>query len=272
MLPYRDDISYDAAHLPDLRKSNAPITLNFSLLEDYFECPYRFKLSMFYGFVQPFTELMGYGNALHEVVRSINLRAIEGKPITDKFVKQLFDEMFYLPYATPKQKERMTDSAKRAIQKYIDRNQATFGDIRFAESAIEIDMGDGITVNGRIDMVKDVMIDGEKKTVIVDFKTANKRVLEAIDTEQLKIYSLGYQKLTGQTADYMEIYHLDSENTAREPVTTDLTTAVETEIRQAADNIRKNNLPRHCSAESCSKCHLSHLCLSKTEQKKYIGG
>ena len=94
--------------------------------------------------------------------------------------------MFYLPYATPKQKERMTDSAKRAIQKYIDRNQATFGDIRFAESAIEIDMGDGITVNGRIDMVKDVMIDGEKKTVIVDFKTANKRVLEAIDTEQLK--------------------------------------------------------------------------------------
>lgn len=272
MLPYRDDISYDAAHLPDLRKSNAPITLNFSLLEDYFECPYRFKLSMFYGFVQPFTELMGYGNALHEVVRSINLRAIEGKPITDKFVKQLFDEMFYLPYATPKQKERMTDSAKRAIQKYIDQNQSTFNEIRFAESNIEIDMGDGITVNGRIDMVKDVIIDGEKKTVIVDFKTANKRVLDAIDTEQLKIYSLGYQKLTGQTADYMEIYHLDSENTAREPVTADLATTVETEIRQAADNIRKNNLPRHCSAESCSKCHLRHLCLSKTEQKKYIGG
>lgn len=227
---------------------------------------------MFYGFVQPFTELIGYGNALHEVVRSINLRAIEGKPITDKFVKQLFDEMFYLPYATPKQKERMTDSAKRAIQKYIDQNQPTFNEIRFAESNIEIDLGDGITVNGRIDMVKDVIIDGEKKTVIVDFKTANKRVLDAIDTEQLKIYSLGYQKLTGQTADYMEIYHLDSENTAREPVTADLATTVETEIRQAADNIRKNNLPRHCSAESCSKCHLSHLCLSKTEQKKYTGG
>ena len=115
-------------------------------------------------------------------------------------------------------------------------------------------------------------MDGKKKTVIVDFKTANKRVLEAINTEQLKIYSLGYQKLTGETADYMEIYHLDSENTAREPVTADLATVVETEIRQAADEIRKNNLPRHCSKESCAKCHLSHLCLSKTEQKTYIGG
>nr|WP_279310257.1 PD-(D/E)XK nuclease family protein [Ruminococcus bicirculans (ex Wegman et al. 2014)] len=272
MLPYRESISYDVTHLPDLRKATVPITLNFSLLEDYFECPYRFKLSMFYGFVQPIPEQMGYGSALHEVIRNINLRAIEGKPITDKFVQKLFDEVFYLPYASQKQKDRMTESAKRAIQKYIDRNQPMLADIRSAESNIEIDMGDGITVNGRIDMVKDVVIDGEKKTVIVDFKTANKRVLETINTEQLKIYSLGYQKLTGQTADYMEIYHLDSENTAREPVTTDLTTAVETEIRQTADNIRKNNLPRHCSAESCSKCHLSHLCLSKMEQKKYTGG
>lgn len=270
MLPYRSDIVYATSHLPDLRRSNAPITLNFSLVEDYFECPYRFKLSMFYGFVQPISEQMGYGNALHAVVKNINQAAIDGKKITDKFIQQIFDDVFYLPYATPKQKERMTDSAKRAIQKYIDRNQATFGDIRFAESAIEIDMGDGITVNGRIDMIKDVMIDGEKRTVIVDFKTANKRVLEAIDTEQLKIYSLGYQNLTGQTADYMEIYHLDSENTAREPVTADLATAVETEIRQAADNIRRNNLPRRCSAENCSKCHLSHLCLSKAEQKKTL--
>ena len=153
MLPYKDSISYDATHLPELRKGNAPITLNFSLLEDYFECPYRFKLSMFYGFVQPIPEQMGYGNALHEVIRNINLRAIEGKPVTDKFVQKLFDEVFYLPYASSKMKERMIDSAKRAIQKYIDRNQSTFDDIRLAESNIEIDMGEGITVNGRIDMV-----------------------------------------------------------------------------------------------------------------------
>lgn len=104
MLPYRESISYDVTHLPDLRKATVPITLNFSLLEDYFECPYRFKLSMFYGFVQPIPEQIGYGNALHEVIRNINLRAIEGKPITDKFVQKLFDEVFYLPYASQKQK------------------------------------------------------------------------------------------------------------------------------------------------------------------------
>lgn len=272
MLPYQDNVAYNSSHLPDLKRQNVPITLNFSLLEDYFECPYRFKLSMFYGFVQPIPEQMGYGNALHEVIRCINQSAIEGKPITDKFVQKLFDEVFYLPYASTKQKERMTDSAKCAIKKYLECNKTTLGDIRLAESAIEIDMGDGITVNGRIDMVKDIMVNGKKKTAIVDFKTANKRVVEAINTEQLKIYSLGYQELTGQAADYMEIYHLDSENTARKPIAQDTVAAVKDDIREAAQHIRKNELYKKCSKENCSKCHLSHLCLSKAEQNTYTGG
>lgn len=269
MLPYSDRVVHDVNHLPELRQDSMPITLNFSLLEDYFECPYRFKLSMFYGFVEPFSERMGYGNALHEIVRNINLAAIAGKAITEEFVQQTFDQLFYLPYATPKQQQMMRESAKRAIAKYVQRNAETMGNIRFAESEIEIDMGDGVTVNGRIDMVKEVVIDGEKRTVIVDFKSANKRVLDAIKTEQLKIYTLGYQRLTGRLADFMEIYHLDSENTAREPVGADLIEGVETEIKQAADSIRRNDLSRRCSKESCSKCRLGHLCLSKTEQKKY---
>lgn len=272
MLPFNSTICYDVTHLPEMRKGNSPLTLNFSLLEDYFDCPYRFKLSMFYGFVQPISEQMGYGNALHAVVQNINQAAIDGKKIIDKLIQQIFDDVFYLPYASPKWQERMTTSAKRAINKYVVTNEETLGDIRLAESPIEIDLGDGITVNGRIDMVKSEEVDGEKKTVIVDFKTANKRVDEAIKKEQLKIYSLGFTHLTGETADYMEIYHLDSEHTAKEKITSELAKETESEIRQAADCIRKNNLPRKCNKENCSACHLSHLCLNKAEQKSYIGG
>lgn len=243
MLPYSNRVVHNVDHLPELRQNQMPLMLNFSLLEDYFECPYRFKLSMFYGFVQPFTELIGYGNAMHDIVRN------------------------HQPCGN--QRQMMLESAKRGIKKYVERNQSTFDDIRMAETPIEIDMGDGVTVNGRIDMVKEVTIDGQKRTVIVDFKTANKRVQEAINSEQLKIYALGYQKLTGTPADFMEIYHLDSENTARELVTTATVEGVEAEIRQAADSIRRNDLPKNCSKESYSKCRLGHLCLSKADQKKY---
>ncbi len=268
MLPYNSNIQYNANHLPDLRKSHAPLTLNFSLLEDYFECPYRFKLSVFYGFIQPLSELMGYGNALHAVVQNINRAAIEGRTITEKFVQEIFEQVFYLPYATARQKERMTESAKRAVDRYVEK----LGEVVYAEAPVEIDLGDNITVNGRIDMVKMETIDGVPQTVIVDFKTANRRVQEAISTEQLKIYSLGYQRLTGETADFMEIYHLDSEHTARVPVTPDMAEKVVTEIRQAAENIHMNHLPKKCSKAKCSACHLSHLCLSKAERKTYTGG
>lgn len=70
----------------------------------------------------------------------------------------------------------------------------------------------------------------------------------------------------------MEIYHLDSENTARKPITQDTIAAVKDDIREAAQHIRKNELYKKCSKENGSKCHLSHLCLSKTEQNTYTGG
>ncbi len=269
MLQYDPSNTYDAIHLPDLRRDQMPLTLNFSILDDYFECPYRFKLSAFYGFVEPLSERLGYGNTLHEIIRNINLAIIDGKPVTDHFIQKTFDEVFYLPYATPKQQEAMRESARKAIDNYVKAVAKSRDSICNAESQIEIDLGDGVTVNGRIDLVKEVSENGHKKKVIVDFKTANKRVLEAIRTEQLKIYALGYKHLTGELADYLEIYHLDSQNSAREPVTEGLLENVESDVRAAADRIRKNDLPKRCSKENCSKCHLRHLCLSRSEQKSY---
>lgn len=269
LLPYRDDVVYNAEHLPEMKADTLPLTLNFSLLEDYFECPYRFKLSMFYGFVQPLTALLGYGNTIHAIVGNINRAAIEGKPITEQLVKEIFDKVFYLPYAIPAQQERMLKSAEKNVKRYIEQYGERFGDLRFAEKEIELDIGDGITVNGRIDLVRNEIVDGEARTVIVDFKSANKKVLQSLNSEQLKIYALGYERLTGRKADFLEIHQLETGGTAKEALAATATDDVIAEIKDAAAHIRGNDLPRRCSAEKCAKCHSRHLCLSKAEQRKY---
>ena len=266
LLPYDENVTYQADHLPALRSSEVPLVLNFSLLEDYFICPYRFKLSVFYGFVQPMSERMGYGDTMHAIVRNINLASMNGQELSDKEVQKIIDQVFFLPYATPKQRAAMFESVKRGIFNYVHKPD-NLQSILLAEAPIEIDLGDNVSVNGRIDMVKAEDKDGKIETVIVDFKTANRRVEEAINTEQLKIYALGYEHLTGDQADYMEIYHLDSERSARRPVTPGLTAGVEADIRKAASHIRQNDLPRVCSKENCSKCRLWHLCLDKQERK-----
>lgn len=269
LVKYDGNIQYDAENLPDMKQESMPLSLNFSLLEDYFDCPYRFKLTMFYGFEQPIVPALGYGNVLHEIVKNIHIAAMSGQELTKENIKKLVDESFYFPYATPKLEANMYKSVTRAINNYVEHNADEMKNVHMAETDIEIDMGDGIKVNGRIDLVKKVVIDGQECVSIVDFKTANKEVVESIQKEQLKIYALGYQELTGKKADYMEVYQLDSEKSIKEKVSEDIIADVKNEISSAANNIRNNNLPRKCSKDNCMKCHLNHLCLSKAEKKQY---
>ena len=158
--------------------------------------------------------------------------------------------------------------SKEHLIKVID-NYSEFKNITMAEADIELDMGEGIKVNGRIDLVKRREISGETKTYIVDFKTADRDVTECINAEQLKIYALGYEKLTGEKADFLEIYNLDNSEQERQRVTDSLMTDVVTNIKDAANNIRKNNLPRKCEKEKCKNCYLNYLCLNKMEKKEF---
>lgn len=270
LVKYDGNIEYDRENLPNIKKETMPISLNFSLLEDYFECPYRFKLSMFYGFVQPIVPALGYGKILHEIVCNIHKAALEGRELSKEDVQAMIDESFYLPYATPKIEANMLKSVTRTINNYVEHNKDEMKNVYMAESDIEINMGDGIKVNGRIDLVQRISDENGEHIAIVDFKSANKKVIESINNEQLKIYALGYQELTGTTADYMEVYQLDSEYKARKEITKDVIEEVKKDITDAATNIRANNLPRKCNKENCSKCHLNYLCLGKQEKKQLL--
>ncbi|MDE7364874.1 MAG: ATP-dependent helicase, partial [Ruminococcus sp.] len=269
LLGYDSQMHYTNDHLPKMNEESAPINLNFSILQDYFECAYRFKLSMFYGFVQPIVPKMGYGKAMHEIVRNIHKRYLAGEQLTDGEITDIVENSFYLPYANPKLEANMLEGAKKTTLEYVVKNRDDFDKITMAEADIELDMGDGIKVNGRIDLVKRREISGEEKTYIVDFKTASRDVTECIHTEQLKIYALGYQKLTGESADYLEIYNLDNSESERQRVTEGLLDDVSRDIRTAAMNIRNNKLPRKCSKKKCQECYLNYLCLSRKEKREF---
>ena len=261
--------TYDPAHLPPAQKRTTELRLNFSLLEDYFECPYRFKLSVFYGFVQPIVEAMGYGNLMHAIVQRIHNAALNGESLSEKAVMKIIDSSFYLPYASSKRRANIYENVKRNILKYVSANASSFSRIVASEAKIEMDLGDGILVNGRIDMIQRT-VGQDAKIVLTDFKTANKKVMESINTQQLRIYALGYQVLTGQTADLMQIYQLDTGGTATAEITPETLTNVAADIRTAAADIRSGNLPRRCEKARCKKCPLGHLCLNRLERKKYL--
>ncbi|MCB1318018.1 MAG: ATP-dependent helicase, partial [Leptospiraceae bacterium] len=67
----RDYSDRDRAH-PTPRASTNKIFLNFSVLRDFFECPYRFKLISMYGFESPLNVRVGYGRSIHSVLMELH--------------------------------------------------------------------------------------------------------------------------------------------------------------------------------------------------------
>lgn len=67
---------------------------------------------------------------------------------------------------------------------------------------------------------------------------------------------------------------MNNSESERQRVTEGLLDNVSRDIRDAASNIRKNDLSRKCSKEKCQKCYLNYLCLSKRKSRnmKYRTG
>jgi len=268
---YDPGIKYKGRALPEPDEEFSPINLNFSILQNYFTCKYKFKLSFFYGFVQPIVPALGYGKSMHEIVMNIHRSYLTGNALGLSDLDSIVEASFYLPYANPKLRDSMIVGAKESTNEYFKQNETGFTDIVFSETDIEIDCGENIKVNGRIDLVKRKDANGAEKTYIVDFKTKNRDVTEEISSEQLRIYALGYEELCGESADFMEVYNLDNCKSESKPVTGSLLKKVKKEILSAASDIRNNHLDRECDPGKCSECYLNYLCLSKKEEKE-LGG
>ena len=103
-------------------------------------------------------------------------------------------------------------------------------------------MAPGITVDGRIDLITSL---DTGETSIVDFKSTERAQTEDITRDQLHIYAVGFQELTGQRADVLEVLNLDQKGkTTRELVNDSLLTEIRDKIAEAGEDLRANRLPR----------------------------
>lgn len=248
----------DRKRLPPVPKASvANVTLSFSDLKYFFECPYQFKLRILYGFNAPLDEALGFGKSLHDALAEVHARALRGEAVGAGEAEALVARHLRTPYAYPALREQLERAAVKAIEGYIRKNAAQFRNLEFAEKAIEIPLGDGVSVAGRIDLVR--RIDTGEVT-IVDLKSNDRAQAEAVTETQLHVYALGYQELTGRPADYVEIYELDEQKQKRRSVDDDFIKDVKRDVRAAATALRENKLPPRPHRKTCGSCDYCNLC------------
>jgi len=239
------------------RAEIANVTLSFSDVKYFFECPYQFKLRVLYGFNAPLHEASGYGKSLHDALAEVHARALRGEKIDPSEATALVQRHLRTPYAYPALREQLQHSAEHAIRAYIRKNAKEFKNLEFSEKAIEIALGDGVAVAGRIDIVR--RLDSGEVT-IVDLKSTERAQVEAVTEAQLHTYALGYRELTGRNPDYVEIYELDEQKRKRRSVDDDFIDDVKRDIGKAATALRGNRMPPQPKKKICGRCDFRNLC------------
>ncbi len=241
---------------PQPRKGITNAVLTFSDMKYFFECPYQFKLRVLYGFNPPIDEALGYGKSLHDMLAEVHAHATRGEKVGDE-VQELIDRHLHVPYAYPELRETLRQSAERVVHNYLSDNRELFDKIEFSEKQIEINMGDGVSVTGRIDLVRRTDTD---ETTIVDLKSSERVQTEAVTEAQLSIYALGYKELTGKGANYVEIYDLDQRRGKPRSVDEELLADVRKDVLHMADSLRKGDMPVKPAQKRCSRCDFCGMC------------
>ena len=244
---------------PQAKRETPNVTLSFSELKYLFECAYQFKLRFLYGFNPPLHEALGYGKGLHDALAEAHKRALDGDVLAPSAAVDLVDRHLHAPYAYPALKATLRAAAIKSVERYLTEHASDLERTIHSEKQIQVHVTPGITVDGRIDLVRRL---DSGEVAIVDFKSTARAQDEDITRDQLHVYAVGYQELTGERADLIEVLNLDEQGkTIRELVEDPLLAAVRGRVKDAGDALRDNNLPRlPVWDDKCSKCDLAELC------------
>ncbi len=170
----------------------------------------------------------------------------------------LLDTHLHLPYAYPALRTDLRESGAKVLTDYLAKNQALLEKVEFAEKPIEVSLGDGVSVAGRIDLVyrRDT-----QETSIVDLKSTARAQAEDVTETQLHIYALGYRELTRRDADYVEIWELEEQRKKPRAVDQDFIDDVTTH-RSWRRPSAPSQPPARCAlgATRCKSCDYCGMC------------
>jgi len=79
-----------------------------------------------------------------------------------------FRRHLHVPFAYPKLRDALEAAAIRTIGQYLGQNRGHLDKLEHAEQVVELELGDGIIVNGRIDLIRHT---DTGEIAVVDFKS-----------------------------------------------------------------------------------------------------
>lgn len=150
-------------------ESNDRFVLSLSQIATLNECPLAFRLRDLLGFPPPLAIALGYGKAIHHILRRLAEYTMKHEKIPDdSYFKAVIDNEFYLPYATRTAFSRMKSKGAEITWVYIQKVAEDFLKICQIEYPLQLFLPT-CTIAGRADAL---LRDKPSQFILLDFKTS----------------------------------------------------------------------------------------------------
>ena len=232
------------------------IAVSYSELDAYMECPRSYLLRNQLGFLPPVKSEIGFGNAVHHLLRTISEHVkATGTVPTSSEVDALMDSEFFLPFANKPAHKEMREKARSLIKTYVVENTSELQRTWATERPFELYL-EGAVVSGRADVVFDEHAGVAGNLSIVDYKTALGEELKPL---QLQIYAAAGRR-EGLTVGAAFIQDL-SANARHEVGITDAdVVSAEARVTAAAQGLKDGDFTPRPETSRCSFCDVKSVC------------
>jgi DNA helicase-2/ATP-dependent DNA helicase PcrA len=233
-----------------------PLTLSFSELSLFIDCGLSFRLRNILGFEPRLAAELGYGKAVHHILRSVaDFTTESGKTPTDTEIDQILDSNFFLATANKVAHREMKKAARGLVVDYVTHHESDLFRIWESERAFELHL-DGVTISGRADVILDREGGKEGSLAILDYKTSVGE--DASHALQLQVYTdAGRREGLDVSAAY--VHDLKKIERTAVDVSAQAVTEAEVMLTDAASKLRGRQFDAN-PGKNCRSCDVRAVC------------
>ena len=242
----------EATHASD----DDPIAVSYSEMASFLDCAQAYRLRTLLGFEPRLAPELGYGKAVHHVLRTIADAAKEtGTVPSDRDVDTILNSSFFLPTANKPAHRQLKEAAKRLVTAYTADHSDDLFRIWETERPFELHL-DGVTINGRADVILDREGGVDTALAILDYKTSTSALAE--HEMQLQVYADAGRR---EGLDVRAAYVHDLKAGVRGAVPVDAVAIADAEqkVTEAAARLRERNYEPN-PGQRCRRCEVRLMC------------
>lgn len=239
-----------------VEESDDPVTITYSEMASFLDCAQAYRLRSLLGFQPRLAPELGYGKAVHHVLRTIaeTSRADGSVPSPDDLAR-ILDANFFLPTANKAAHRQLKDAARRLVADYTTTHSDDLFRIWETERPFELHL-DGVTVSGRADVILDKEGGVETALAILDYKTSTTDVAE--HELQLQVYADAGRR-EGLDVQGAYVHDLKAGKRSAVPIDATAVAAAEQVVSTAAQRLRDRDFSPSPGLR-CRSCEVRTVC------------